>query len=168
MKAALLLVAGAMAALLDLTVTPGIRALGGHPSVCVALVAVWAVLRRREEAMVLAPATGLMLGLLGNEPLGASIVGLAPAVLLASRRDPDVTEGRFVAALGIAAVSAAAYVAVVALAGAATGGGIPSPAETLRAMAGTAVLTAPIAALVYWPVARAAWQPRVRGQFRRY
>lgn len=164
----MLLLAALAAALTDLTVTPSFRAFGGHASLSVALVAVWAVLRRPDEAMLLAPAAGLLLGLLGNEPLGASVLALAPAVLLASLRNPASTEGRFTAAMAIAFAAAAAYVVVVTLTEAAVSRSAPAPRDTLRAMVGSAVLTASLAVLLYWPVARAAWQPRVRGRFRRY
>lgn len=168
MSLLLLLIPGAAAVLLDLTLSPALRILGAHPSFSVALVATWAVLRRREETMVLAPATGLLLGLLGNEPLGASVLALTPVVMLGWLRDPAETGGRFAATLGVAAVGAAAYVAVVALAAALTGRALPAPAAAAQAMAGAALLTVPPAAVLYWPLARAAWQPRVRGEFRRY
>lgn len=168
MSLVLLLLPAVLTALLDLTTAPTIRLFGAHPSLCVALLSVWAVLRRREEAMVLAPVMGLTLGLLGNEPLGVSVIGLAPVVLLAARRNPEIAEGRFVTALGIAALGAAVYTLVLAVAVSVQGKVAPSPSALLRGLAGTVVLTAAVAALVYLPLMRVAWQPHVRGDFRRY
>lgn len=168
MSILLLLLPALTAALLDLTLSPGLRAFGGHPSVSVALVAAWAVLRRREEAMLLAPLTGLLLGLLGNEPLGASLLALAPTVVVAQLHDVNKPEGRLTATLGTAFAGAALYVALVAATEAAVGRGVPAPAAMLRAMGATGLLTTAIALLLYWPLARSAWQPRVHGEFRRY
>jgi rod shape-determining protein MreD len=164
----LLLVPAFCAALLDLTVSPAIHVFGAHPSVCVAVLAAWAVLRRREEAMLLVPAMGLLLGLLGNEPLGASILGLAPVVLLASMRNPEARDGRFAATLGVAAFGAMAYVLVLAVTVSIQGKVAPAPLSVLWQTAATAALTAAVLPLVYLPLARVAWQPHLHGDFRRY
>jgi rod shape-determining protein MreD len=164
----LLLIPSAIAALLDLTVFTNIRIGGTHPSLSVALVAVWAVLRRRDEAMVLAPATGLFLGLLGDEPLGAAILGLSFAVVLAGMRDPDMTEGRFFATGAVTAAAAAAYTLIIALTEAVVGRSLPGPDLIWKQVLGSALLTLPLAAVLYLPLARAAWQPREPGTFRRF
>jgi rod shape-determining protein MreD len=164
----LLLIPAFLAALFDLTVASAFRLFGAQPSITVALLAAWAVLRRREEAMLMAPAAGLVLGLLGNEPLGASMLGLAPVVLLASMRNPEVTEGRIYIAVAVALGGAAAYVLIVAVITSIAGKFAPEPQALLRQMAGTALLTAPMTAMVYFPLARIAWQPHLRGDFRRY
>jgi hypothetical protein len=164
----LLLLPAASAAMLDLSLFANIRLLGSHPLLSVALVSVWAVLRRREEAMVLAPATGLFLGLFGSEPLGASVLGLMPLVLLAAMRDPSVPEGRFSMCVWVALAGAALYVALVTVADSAVNRAAPALLPTLRQMGGAGVLTAVLAAVVYLPLIRTAWQPRVPGHFRRY
>jgi len=89
-------------------------------------------------------------------------------VLLASMRNPDVTEGRFYIAVAVALGGAAAYVLIVAVITSIAGRIAPEPLALLRQMAGTAVLTAPVTAVVYFPLARIAWQPHLRGDFRRY
>lgn len=168
MRVVLLLLTAVIAVLLDLTLGPSLRAFGAHPSFAVALVTVWSVLRRRQEAMLLAPAAGLLLGLLGNQPIAAAVMALALVVLLASLRDPNASEGRFRATLMIAAAGSAAYVVLILIATLLAGQRLPAPDVITRAIGGAALLTAPLAAVLYWPVARAAWQPRIRGQFRRY
>ena len=168
MRLVFLFVTAAVAVLLDLTLGPGLRALGAHPSFTVALVTVWAVLRRRQEAMVLAPAAGLLLGLLGTQPLGVAVLALALVVLLASLRDANGSEGRFRATLVIAAAGSAAYAVLIVIATLLAGQRLPAADVITRAIGGAVLLTTPLAAVLYWPVARAAWQPRIRGQFRRY
>lgn len=168
MSLILLLIPAVVVALLDLTVASALRVFDAQPSISVALLAAWAVLRRREEAMVMAPAAGLVLGLLGNEPLGASMLGLAPVVLLASMRNPEVTEGRFYITVAVALAGAAAYVLTVAVITSIAGKLAPAPLALIRQMAGTALLTALVTAVVYFPLARIAWQPHLRGDFRRY
>jgi rod shape-determining protein MreD len=157
----------AAAALLDLTLGAAIVVLGGHPSFSVAVVAVWAALRPREEAMVIAPVAGLLLGLLGHEPLGASMVALAPVVLLGCLRDPASVQRRLAAALGTACAGGAAYVAVVALIEGMALHALPPASVTLGAMAGTALASTVLALVLYWPVGRFAWRPATWGDVRR-
>ncbi|MBI2761739.1 MAG: hypothetical protein HYX51_09985 [Chloroflexi bacterium] len=168
MSLLLLLIPAAAAALLDLTLFANIRLLGAHPLLSVALVSVWAVLRRREEAMVLAPAAGLLLGLFGNEPLGASVLGLAPLVLMAAMRDPSTPDGRLSMCVWVAFAGAALYVALVTIVDSIVNRTAPGLAPTVRQMGAAAVLTAVLSAVLYLPLIRTAWQPRVPGHFRRY
>ncbi len=167
MNAAFVLLTALLVALLDLTLLPSMRLLGAHPSGAVAAVAVWSVLRRREEAMLLAPTTGLFLGLLGNEPLGASVLGLAPTVLLATRRDPAASGGRLAATLWAACTGTAAYTVTLAVLLALLRGVPLAPLAVARQMAVGGVLTALLAGVLYWPVARVAWQVHLPGRFRR-
>jgi ABC-type uncharacterized transport system permease subunit len=51
---------------------------------------------------------------------------------------------------------------------AAAGRVVPAAVVVGRQMVATAVLTAPLTAVVYLLLVRAAWQPHVRGEFRRY
>ncbi len=167
MSALLVLPIAVLVALLDLTLLPGVRVLGTHPSGAVATVAVWSVLRRREEAMLLAPATGLVLGLLGNEPLGASILALAPTVLVAVRHDPAAPDGRFAAALWAAWIGAMAYTLTLAALLALLRGLPLAPLAVTRQSVVSGALTTLLAAVLYWPMARVAWQTHLPGRFRR-
>lgn len=167
MSPVLVLLTAVIVTLLDLTILPGVRVFDAHPSAAVATVAVWSVLRRREEAMLLAPATGLGLGLLGNEPLGASILGLAPTVLLGLRRDPATPDGRFTATLWAACLGTVAYTVTLAVLLAALRDVPFAPLALARQTAVSAALTALLAGMLYWPVARVAWQARLPGRFRR-
>ncbi len=163
-----LLIPALMAAILDLALASQLELFGGRPIISVAVVAVWTVLRRREEAMVLAPVTGLLLGLLGSEPLGASVLGLIPVVLIAGLRDPSAAEGRFVMTLIAAAAGAGLYVLVVALTNAGVARVALAPLATIRAALAAVVFTTPVAGLLYFPMTRVAWRERMPGQFRRY
>lgn len=167
MSALLVLLTALLVALLDLTLLPSMRVFDAHPSAAVATVAVWSVLRRREEAMLLAPAAGLMLGLLGNEPLGASILGLAPTVLFATRRDPAAPDGRFTAVVRAACLGTVAYTLTLAVLLAVLRDVPLAPLALARQMVVTAALTALLAGMLYWPVARVAWQAHLPGRFRR-
>lgn len=168
MSVLLLLLTAAMAALLDLTFSPGLPVLGGHPSFCVALLAVWIVTRPRHEAMIMAPAAGLLLGLLGNEPLGASVLGLIPVVLLGMGRDPDGERPRLTVTLTLALMGGAAYTAIIALVGAVAAERVPPALVTLEAMIGTALGSALPALMLYWLPAWTARQPSAHGEMPRF
>lgn len=167
MKAVLLAAVALLAILLDLTLFAGLRLWGGHPSAVTAVIATWSVLRRREEVMILAPLCGLGLGLLGNEPLGASLIALAVIAFLGWSRTPDRTEGRFLHAMGVAGSGALLYVAILTLVVGAADRVFPDLASLVRSMAGAAILTILLAAVLYLPLARTAWRHNVPGQFRR-
>lgn len=167
MRAALTLVAAGCIALLDLTLFANVQVLGAHPSGVVAAVAVWSVLRRRDEAMLLAPAAGLFLGLLGNEPLGASVLGLAPTVLIAIRRDPRTPDGRFLATLEAAAAGSALYSLTLAVLVTLVGEVPLAPVALARQMITGGLLTVLLAGVLYWPMARVAWQAYLPGRFQR-
>lgn len=163
-----LLIPAVMAVLLDLTLAPDLRLFGAHPSFSVALIAVWAIVRRRDEVVVMAPAVGLLLGILGNEPLGASVLGLTPVVLLAWPRHPESSKGRFSALLVTAFLGAAAYVLIVMLITALAARELPGPGDTIRIMGVAALLTTVFACMLYWPLARTSTNTRARGEFHRF
>jgi hypothetical protein len=167
MRVALTLVAAGCIALLDLALFANVRVFDSHPSGAVAAVAVWCVLRRRDEAMLLAPAAGLFLGLLGNEPLGASVLGLAPTVLLAVRRAPPAADGRFLTTLEAAAAGSALYSLTLAVLVALLRQVPLAPVALARQMITSGLLTALVAAVLYWPMAHVAWQARLPGRFQR-
>lgn len=81
MNPALTLLPALIAVLLDLSFAPGAALFGARPSVVLVTIGLWSVLRPEAEAMVLAPAAGIFLALLGNEPFGASLIALVPLVL---------------------------------------------------------------------------------------
>lgn len=167
MKLVLLAGTALAAVLLDLTFFASFSLWGGHLSASAALVAIWAVLRTREETMALTPLCGLGLGLLGNEPVGASLIGLAVVALLGWLRNPESAEGRFIHAMGVALCGTLLYVAIRSFVTGAVDQALPNAVSIVRATIGSAFLTVPLAGMVYLALVRIAIQPRLPGQMRR-
>lgn len=167
MSLLLLAVPALVVALADLTVAPSLRLFGASPSLSVALLAVWSVVRRREEAMAMTPLIGLALGLLGSGALGVAALALTPVILLASLRNPELPEGRLPATLMVAFAGALGYAIIMSAASALGSRVLLSPLSVAGRTLAAAVFTALLAGVIYCPLARFAWQPRTRGAFRR-
>ncbi|MFN8557775.1 MAG: hypothetical protein U0531_10650 [Dehalococcoidia bacterium] len=163
----LLVLTALVAALLDLTVFGEIRVAGVHGSLTAALVAVWTVTRGRQESMFLAPVAGLLLGLLGPGPLGASVLALAPAVLLGALRRPDHEPRRFPLSVMAAGGGGMAYVIIMGLIQTVATRSLPALQPLAVAALGGAAITAVLGTLVYLPVARLA-PSRGAGAAQRY
>jgi rod shape-determining protein MreD len=70
-------------AVLDVSVFPYIHPLGVSPDLVLIFAVSWAVVRGQDEALVVVPLCGLIQDLLTSDPVGLSIIGLAPAVPIA-------------------------------------------------------------------------------------
>ena len=157
-----------LAVLLDVSLAPGATFLGGRPSLVLVLVGLWAALRPEAEVMVLAPVAGLLLGLLGNEPLGASVLALAPIVLLGLSQRPRATERRFLFSVLLVVTGTLAYALVYTLVARLWHAPAPFSLGAVREVTLVALLNGVLAAVLYWPLARTAPTAPVRNDLRRY
>jgi rod shape-determining protein MreD len=157
-----------VAVLLDVSMAPGAAVFGVRPSLVVVLVGLWAALRPDVEVMVLAPTAGVLLGLLGNEPLGVSVLALTPIVLLGLSQSPRTSERRFLFAIVLVITGSLAYVFVYTLAARLQGAPAPVGLGVLRVVILAALLNGLLAAVLYWPLARTAPTAPVRSDLRRY
>jgi rod shape-determining protein MreD len=135
--------------------------------VTLVVVALWAALRPEAETMLLAPVAGLLLGLLGNEPLGVSVLALAPTVLLGHRDERRSTHRRLPATIGLVVAGTLAYAAIWSVAAAILGEGVPVGLGSLRVLAAVVLLNCLLAMMLYWPLARLTGDPRPRNELRR-
>lgn len=141
--------------LLDLSAAPGATLFGVRPSLTLVVIGLWAALRPPSEAMLIAPAAGVLLGLLGPEPLGLSVLGFVPVVLLGSFARPRGTERRWPAAVGAVIAGTAAYLVILIVCAPLFGAMPPLGLGVLRPIAIVMVLNGALAALLYWPIALA-------------
>ncbi len=164
-----LLIALAVAAVLvDVAFAPGATLFGARPELTLVLIALWAALRPQSEVMLLAPTAGLALGLLGNEPLGASVLAFAPIVLAGGSRGDTSTERRFVFSIGLVAAGTPVYVLALAVLSRILGDPSPFGLGALPTLATLMLLNAVLAAVLYWPLARLTGDPAARTELRRY
>lgn len=147
----------AFAALFSLSVLgasamPYLTVLGATPNLVLILAACWASLRGQGEAMVVVPMAGVLLDLTSSDPLGTSVLALAPIVPLAAAREFRLMESDFVPALGVVAAATGAYHAISMGVLAATGQNIPSTGAVASVVLPAAIVNSLFAIIVYLPV----------------
>jgi rod shape-determining protein MreD len=84
MKYALAFGAAGFLAILQVSMTPYIEVLGVAPNLVLIFAASWAVVRGQDEAVIVVPLAGFLRDFLTSDPLGTSVLALAPIVLLAT------------------------------------------------------------------------------------
>lgn len=132
---------------------PHARVLGVAPDPVLIFVACWAMVRGQREAMVLVPLAGLLRDLSTSDPVGTSVLALAPIVPLAAVRELRLVESEFVPALAAVAAASLAYSLISMAVLAATGQSAP----LLPALTGVALpsmLVNPLFAAVVYPLMR--------------
>jgi hypothetical protein len=152
---------------LQVAAAPSFTYLGVHADLPVAWLGCWAAARGRREMLPLVGVTGLALGLLGREPLGASVLALLPLAGLAVLDESPAIVGRFVTALLVVFVGGVMFAVIHALTSFAGGEGFGSPLNVLRIAPRAAVLDVMTAALWYWPVGLFFGRHTRAGEFRR-
>lgn len=168
MSTVLLLGLAFISVLAEIAFAPGAGLLGVRPQLTLVMISLWSALRPEAEAMLLAPAAGLMLGLLANEPLGVSVLAFAPIVLLSGIGEHRSPERRFAFTVGLTAAGTLAYALIYAVFARVLGEGVPVGLGSLRALTAVAAVNAALAALLYWPLARISGDTGARNELRRY
>jgi rod shape-determining protein MreD len=167
MSTTLMLALAFACVVLDISFAPGATLLGGRAQLTLVVVALWAALRPEAEVMLLAPVAGVLLGLLGNEPLGLSLIAFTPVVWLGATHEERSTEGRFAFTIGLVAIASLVYVVAAVVIAQVAGDPVPLRLGSLRTIAIVTALNLGLAAVLYWPLARTAGEPGARPEPRR-
>jgi hypothetical protein len=138
--------------LLQVAAAPSFVYLGVHADLPVVWLTCWAAVRGRQEVLPLIAVAGFGLGLLGREPVGASLLALLPIAALAFGLDLHAGPGKYLLTLAAVIVAGVAFNVVHALASVAGGDSIGSPIDILRVAPRAALLDVLTAALWYWPM----------------
>lgn len=101
--------------LLQATVIVLVTPLGARLNLPLVILACWAMVRGPNEAMVLVLVAGLALGLLTGEPLGASLLALAPIPLLAVMREIKITGSDLIPTMLVVSAAVLSYYVIEAL-----------------------------------------------------
>lgn len=153
--------------ILQVAAAPSFNLLSVHADLPVVWLGCWASMRGRQETMVLIPLAGIALGLLGHEPMGASLLALMPVLAISWLEEGRTGRGRFLLTLLLVFAAGVLYSTILALASLAGGDGIGSPLNVLRVAPRAGMLDLLTAALWYWPM-RLVFARRQRGgAFRR-
>ena len=93
-----------LVALMEVSVLPMFRVYGLQPNLMLVLLVAWLIARGANEAFILAPLGGILLGFVDGAPAGTALIGLAPLAFLQDLRGSQLGEGGLISALGFTIV----------------------------------------------------------------
>lgn len=160
MKYLIAFVAVFFLAVLGVSAMPFVKILGVTPDLVLIFAACWAVVRGQNEAMIAVPMAGFMKDLTASDPLGTSVLAMAPLVLLAAAVQVRAVDTEFVPSVAVVAAGSVVYGIISMTVLAASGQDIPWTDALLRVVIPAAIVNALFTAVVYLPV---SWlNPRQR------
>jgi rod shape-determining protein MreD len=98
-----------LVALMEVSVLPMFRLYGLQPNLMLVLLIGWLIVRGGNEAFILAPIGGVLLGLVDGAPTGTALIGLAPLAFLQELRGSQLREGGLIAAVGFTIIMSLFY-----------------------------------------------------------
>jgi rod shape-determining protein MreD len=98
-----------LVALLEVSVVPMFRVAGLQPNLMLVLLIAWLIVRGANEAFILAPIGGVLLGLVDGAPAGTALIGLAPLAFLQDLRGSQLREGGLIMAIAFTIVMSFFY-----------------------------------------------------------
>jgi rod shape-determining protein MreD len=96
-------------ALAEASVLPLFRVHDLQPNLVLILLIIWLVVRGQDEAYLLIPVGGVLLGLVDGAPLGTALLGMAPIAVLQELRGAQISERGLVVAIVFCAVLSLTY-----------------------------------------------------------
>ncbi len=124
----------------EASVLPLFRVSGVQPNVVLVLLVAWLMVRGANEAFVLNPAGGLLLGLVDAAPLGTALLALAPLAVLHELRGARLRESGLALTLLFTLVATVVYHLTYLLLFTVQGESGSWPAALLRVVLPSAVL----------------------------
>ncbi len=137
---------------MSVAVMPHVRILGVAPDLVLALACCWAVIRSEEDALIGVPIIAVIRDLVSSDPVGTSLLAMAPIVLLASLARQRPIESAFLPTLAVVAGSSFIYEIVHGIVLAATGQPVEFGYLLLRVAIPAAVVNTLFAPIIYLPV----------------
>lgn len=98
-----------LTALLESSVLPLFRIEGLQPNLTLVLLMAWLIIRGAEEAYVLIPVAGILLGLLDGALIGTALLAMAPVALLQEVRGAQLNEKGLLMAIVFTAIMSLVY-----------------------------------------------------------
>jgi rod shape-determining protein MreD len=152
MRFVVLAIAAWFLSVLSVTMMPHIKLLGVTPDLVLILAASWAVVRSEEDALIGVPLIAVIRDLVTSDPVGTSLLAMAPIVLLAAAARLRPIDSDFIPALAVVALGSFFYELIHAAVLAVTGDTIDVGYTLLRVAVPAALVNALFAPIVYMPV----------------
>ncbi|MDO8615557.1 MAG: rod shape-determining protein MreD [Dehalococcoidia bacterium] len=108
-------------ALLNASALPYVQVLGVTPDLVLIFAVCWAMVRGQDEALFVVPLAGFLRDLNTSDPLGTSVLAMAPVVLLAAAIRLRALDTEFVPTIAVVAGGSLAYGVISMMVLAATG-----------------------------------------------
>jgi rod shape-determining protein MreD len=96
-------------ALVEAAVLPMFRIAGLQPNLMLVLMVAWLMVRSANEAFVLIPIGGVILGLVDGAPMGTALLAMAPIAFLHDMRGAHLNESGFVITIAFVALMTVIY-----------------------------------------------------------
>jgi len=145
------LVAGLLA-VLQVSMVPYVEVLGVTPDFVLIFAASWAVVRGQEEAAIVVPVAGFLRDLATSDPLGTSVLALAPVALFAAATRLRAIDTQFLPTVLVVASGSLAYGIISMTVLAITGQTVVLQDAALRVLLPACLVNALFTPLVYLPV----------------
>ncbi|HET9476667.1 MAG TPA: rod shape-determining protein MreD [Dehalococcoidia bacterium] len=139
-------------AVVGVSALPYMKILDVTPDLLLVFAASYAVLRPQDEAMIMVPVAGLMHDLTNGDPLGASMIGFAPLVILAAVIQIQAVETKFIPALVVVAIGTVTWGAIRMSVLTITGQEVQWLDATMRVVLPLAVVNTLFVPLTYVPL----------------
>ena len=140
---------------------PYLHVLGVTPDFVLIFAACFAVLRSQDEALLVVPLAGLLRDFGTSDPVGTSLLGFAPLVILAAVTRLRSLDSQFVPALAVVAAGTACHAAISILVLVLTGQHIAFGQALVHVVLPLTLVNSLFAAIVYLPV---SWLPKAGRQ----
>ncbi len=131
---------------------PYVQVLGVTPNLILIFAASWAMIRGQDEALVVVPMAGFLRDVTTSDPLGTSVLAMAPIILLATTVQLRAMDTDFVPTVIVVAAGSLAYGIISMTVLAATGQKVPWTDALLRVVLPAVVVNALFTPIVYLPV----------------
>ena len=139
-------------AVLNVSAMPYVRILGVTPDIVLIFAACWTMIRGQDEALIVVPLTGVLRDLVTSDPLGTSVLAMAPFVPLAAAVRLRAMDTDFLPSVALVAAGSLASGVITAVVLAATGQTTPWGDALLRVILPAVVVNSLVTPIVYLPV----------------
>ena len=139
-------------AVLDVSAMPYLHPLGVSPDLVLIFAVCWAIVRGHDEAMIVIPICAVMQDLTTSDPVGTSLLGLAPIVPLAIAVRLRAIESDFLPAVATVMGASACYGVISMMVLGATGQEIAVSYALFRVVLPAIVINALFTPLIFLPM----------------
>ena len=163
MKYILIVLLFLMVALIQASVLPAFPVFGVIPNLVLVLAVCWTVVRGQQEAMVVVPLASVWLGIVGDQPVGITLLATIPIVLLADIEVLRFGRSEFVLTVVLVFISTMFYELVLFIALRLQGGNVSWFSAFVHVVVPVGLASVLFTPPVYWLVRkRSAGPKRIR------